>query len=277
MSIINLGHHSWHDFVAHATKRLTAPAIFGADSGSSEDGNAEFRGTSTLREAIELAVHGWQEGARAIAKVLDTLPPSSEVLPDWQLDVAGTICNVPAFIAGEPECMWNMSECKRNEHRVVLVVPGTYGGHIEQAEAQRYAIAVAAVVRSLEASGINPAVYSIPATVGHRGRGNRHISSVAVREFGEPLDLSKVATAFHPSFLRRVQFAWREMTPEAVTGGIANDGYGAASVPTRDEITALLGDVGYVVLAPSVQQAIYREDVIAYMRGAVLDQIKQLR
>lgn len=271
--MLNLGHHSWHDFLAVAAKRVSGPAVPGAGD-SSMDSLSDFRGTRTLQEAIDMAVKGWQDGAKAIAKVLDTLPPSAEVLPDWSLDVAGSICNVPAFIAGEPECMWRMSECKRDEHRVTLIVPGTYNGGIRPSDAQRYATAIAAVVRALEASGINPAVYSLSVTVKHR---IRVVSSVAVREFGEPLDLAKVAMAFHPAFLRRIEFAWREMNPEAVRAGVASNGYGQSGHPTTDEIMALLGDVGYVAIAPPVEDAVTARDIIQFIHNSVSEQIRQIR
>lgn len=277
MSTLNLGHHSWHDYVSTAAKRITQKGAYGSDDRSTESDDGDFFGTPTLQHAVNLAINGWQEGAKAIAKTLDSLPPSQEVLPDWMLDVAGSIVNVPAFITGEPECMWRMSECKRNEHRVTLVIPGTYSGGVNQAGAQRYATAIAAVVRALEASGINPAVYSMPVSIGHGGRGDRVISSISVREFGEPLDLAKVAMAFHPSFLRRIQFAWREITPAAASAGIGGDGYGRADVPTREEITSLLGDVGYVVLVPKVETAIRASgDVIQYIRDSVSAQLKTL-
>jgi hypothetical protein len=47
-----------------------------------------------------------------------------------------------------------------------------------------------------------------------------------VRDFGEPLDTSVVAFAFHPAFLRRILFANSELTEQWASNGLARYGYG---------------------------------------------------
>lgn len=271
----DLGNHSWNDFVAKAARRITEAAARGADD-VSISGLSEWAGTSSLAAAVDMAVKGWPQGAARIAAKLDTLPATSEVLPEWNLDVSGAICNVPAFLSGEPECMWRMSDCKRDEHRVSIIVSGTYSAAVEASSAQNYATAVAAVIRSLEASGINPAVYMIGAS---RHSGGTLAYSINVREFGEPLDLARVAFAFHPSFLRRIQFGWRELTPEAVAAGAASGGYGSVVKLTSDLVTKLLGDIGYVAVVPDLNSVYHQslDAMIETLHTSVNETLNQIR
>ena len=234
MRIENLGMHSWHDYTS---KVANTHRLAGANDNSSTQ-SERFTGTSSMSEALRLARDGWQQGANEIAQTLDKLPAAIEVLPDWQLDVAGSICNVPGFIAGEPECMWAMSSYRRTESRMVLAVPGGYPGHIPADSAMNYAKAIAAIVRGLEASGINPAVYSIDTNSAH---GTQFIWGVVVRDFGEPLDLAKIAFAYHPSFLRRIVFGWMERTAATIRATHAS--YGHAEDLTNALLNTLLPEL----------------------------------
>lgn len=247
--IDNLGPHTWRDFTTRAAERLTKEPVAGADKGSTTHGES-FSGTPDLRAAMKLAREGWQAGAKAIAKALDSLPPESQSLPDWQLEAAGAFPCVPAYLTGEPECMFRFNDGARSERRLAFVVPHSYGGGITPDEAQQYAMAVAALVRAAEASGIESAVYSMSCSAGkdygYSVSCQLVTYSIAIREFGEPLDLAKVAFAFHPSFYRRVGFAWRERTPEAVAAGVASGGYGASGNTTLEHLRqcAKVGNVG---------------------------------
>jgi hypothetical protein len=281
--VINLGLHSWHDYNATAAKRLDTPQLPGNGNWSTVDqAPLEWYGGVDLKGALKMATEGWQEGAKQITKLLDTLPPSSEVLPDWQLDVAGFICNVPAFIAGEPECMWHMSECKRNEHRIALIIQTHASSGVPAEQMINYAAAVAGVTRSIEASGINVAVYAIDysavdsAIVG---------SGTVVREFGEPLDLTRVAYAFHPSRFRRIVFAWREITPGAES--IARNGYGHAPYDkplTAEIVKEIAGqDIGNIALLSTITQLrMHRrmasvQELMEIMRADVEKALKAIR
>lgn len=274
MRNVNLGLHSWHDFTSTAARRLSEPALPGAST-ESVTGNQEFTGTRNFEQAVKMAKSGWQDGAKRIAKTLDSLPPDFEVLPDWSMDVTGVICNVSAFTAGEPECMWRMSECKKSERRIALIVPAAYHSGIAATVAMNYAIGVAAVVRSLEASGINPAVYSISS---HSWRALATYG-IVVREFGEPLDLSKVAFAFHPSFLRRLVFGWLELNPAAVEAGIASEGYGQPCEVTAEQVREIAGtDIGNIVQLPSLAQVTPHtpDHAIKLLSAHVSQAIKQM-
>jgi len=274
----SLGNHTWRDFVGRAAKRLNGPGAKGCGDVSIKQSMSDWYQTTSLKHAVDLAIKGWPEGAKHIADKLDSIPATHEVLPDWNMDVAGVICNVPAYIAGEPECMWHMSDCKRDERRLSIVVSGVYSGMISAGAAQKYATAIAAVIRSLEAEGINPAVYMINSTT-RRGNGGTGAYSISVREFGEPLDIARIAFAFHPSFLRRIQFAWQEMTSEAIELGMGYNSYGSVGLLSKDVVHKLLGDIGYVALIPDLNK-IYKQsadDMIRTVHESVNDTLRSMK
>ncbi len=277
----NLGLHSWHDFVSTAARRATEPAAPGGGSDSTTSGSGYWDNNVGFDGALKMATQGWPEGATQIAKQLDSLPPRAEVLPDWSMDVAGVMCNVPAFIAGEPECMWHMSECKREERRLTLIVNGSYSASINADKLVKYAVAVTAITRSLEASGINVAVYSVSvSTIGlHNASADGGYYGVAIREFGEPLDLAKVAFAFHPAFLRRVAFAWREITPEVAATGIGSGYYGIPQNVSPKVLEAMFGLApGMLITLPSPNDVLLKvsdPDPMKVLQEAVEKAVKE--
>jgi hypothetical protein len=142
----------------------------------------------------------------------------------------------------------------------------------------QYAKAVAALVRSLEAAGIDVAIYSV--STGHNtyigGAGKRAMYAVTVREFGEPLDLAKVAFAFHPAMLRRIGFAWREITKAAADVGLARSGYAATFPVTESDSRELLGDVGELVIMEDLQ-ALARNNAYLFSDDNLPQLIERLR
>lgn len=257
-SFVNVGVHSWHDFVTQAARRITEKPVTNAESASIDNAGSSWAGTNTLAEAVAMAQTGWQDGATAVSKALDSLPAGVEILPDWRMAVQGAFPCIPEYLSGSPECMYRLEDNRRIAHRLSLIVPHAYSAQVKGAQAMQYAKAVAALVRSLEAAGIDVAVYSV--STGHNkhvgSAGHRALYAVVVREFGEPLDLAKVAFAFHPAMLRRIGFAWREITPAAANVGLARSGYAGTFPITESDSRELLGDVGELVIMEDLQQLV---------------------
>lgn len=275
--MMNLGVHRWEEFVARAATRATLPCLPGADPDSqaeSDSGGVSFAG------AIRMAQQGWPQGAQQVSSALDSLPPESEALPGWNMDVAGAICCAPAFIAGDPECMFRLDPTSRPERRLTLVVPGSYSGAVGSTAAMNYAIAVAAIVRSLEASGVSVAVINFGCRAGTSSK-IESAYAVYVREHGEPLDLAKIAFAFHPAWLRKIDWAWRERTPEAIRAGIANSSRGLPRDYTSETVRSILDcDPGVLAITPSLSHNSYScdtvESAVKLIRTSVQKYIEEL-
>lgn len=243
---VNLGVYTWAQYCARAEERVTQDALPGGDSASKKtNGGDNWSGCRTLDDALRMTREGWQAGAQSLGKLLDHLTPAQDVLPDWSLDVAGAFPCVPAYLTGEPEAVWRMSDERKSVRRLALIVPGTYHAGNGADAIMVYAKAIAAVARAVEASGIDVAIYSLDVSKGN------HIAAVAVsiRAYGEPMDLAKIAFAFHPAWLRRISFAWRERTKAACDVGIASCGYGYPHIAEAHVADAVIGDRGALSVA----------------------------
>lgn len=241
---------SWDAAVASAEKRLTGYVAPGGGDRSVTTDDPQWSGTPTMQDAIKLARYGWQAGTDAVLRELDSLPVATDVLPDWSLDAGGSFPCVPAFLSGEPECIWRLTDGRKAERRMTLVIPAGFSARIEGEQSLTYATAVAAVLRNIEASGVSVALKATVASVGNHNK-TMYLKSFTVRDHGEPFDVSKVAFAAHPSFARRIGFAWREQDADAAPH-IGCDSYGF-SLPEHwllSNLGAHLGDCGLVVLAP---------------------------
>jgi hypothetical protein len=191
--------------------------------------------------AMTMMRDGWQDGAQAVDAIMATLPDAEALADAWNLEAAGRFPCVPAFLSGDPECMWQTVEMDGTKPRICLIVSACYHCGIESAEALRYGAAVGATLRALEAMGHGVAIYTVD-----KGKSWNHKEACAqatvVRDFGEPLDTSIVSFAFHPSFLRRVLFANRELTPAWAERGLAREGYGQALEANLADAVACLGE-----------------------------------
>lgn len=246
--IINKGYQTWDEFVAKASRRLTEPTL-GTDD-ATKSGNAAFYGAE-YREALRMAKDGWPAGASQIAQALDSLNPPEQPTPEWNLEVAGAFPCVPEYLTGSPECMFRQTEGTRPDHRLTLVVPTSYPGAVRAHQIQNYAAAIAAITRMLETQGISVAIYRVFSGLSI-DKQSQLIQAHAVREHGEPLDLGKIAFAFHPAMFRRLNFAWWDVDKEAASIGLADGLRGRTMDLDDDAVKMLLPDLGSFIRMPDI-------------------------
>lgn len=249
---IDFGLHDWYDYVQKAATR-TIPGVEVFGDRASLTNEDDWAGGS-FAFAAKAAISGWPEGAQEIDAELDKLPPESPLI-DWLLDVHGYRPCIEAYMAGDPACMWHQSEDAGSKRRVVLAAPFMIMARTPHAFMQRYAKAIAIVTRAIEAKGIDVAVVGLGIAYSNRGGSeSRFRIGVTVRNFGEYLDLGKVAFAFHPTFFRRLGFAWAELSKEAAPVW-GSHGYGLhppgdkALEIREDDVRALMGEVDVPVVA----------------------------
>lgn len=191
--------------------------------------------------AIQLMRDGWHAGAKQIDAIMANMPEAAALADAWNLEAAGRFPCVPAFLSGDPECMWQTVESESSKPRICLVVSACYHCGIQPEEVLRYGAAVGATLRALEAAGHGVAVYTIDKRASSYS-GVRCAQAVIVRDFGEPLDTATVAFAFHPAFLRRVLFANCELTKEWAERSLATCGYGIPLEVDLADAAASLGE-----------------------------------
>jgi len=216
---------TFDQFVTHAEKGTRAA---GAQY-ESHSGEEDFAGAS-WPEAVHMARYGWPEG---VAAVRDAMPIDGgvEPIPAWELGPVGAFVCMPAFLSGSPVSMFERIEIEGARRRIAIITNICCPWQITAAERIEYAAAVAQVVADLTAGGVDVAIYAMQVN----SSGNQRFSSaIAIREFGEPFDLTRIAFSAHPAFHRRLGFAWRENSPEFVP--IAQGGYGIAENVTAADI-----------------------------------------
>ena len=216
---------TFDQFLTHAEKGARAA---GAQHESHTDDD-DFAGCS-WPEAVRMARYGWPEG---VAAVRDAMPLDGGVEPiaAWDLGPVGSFVCMPAFLSGSPVSMFERIEIEGARRRIALVTNICCMWQITAAERIEYAAAVAQVVADLTAGGVDVAIYAMQVNSWAK---QRFSSAVAIREFGEPFDLTRIAFSAHPAFHRRIGFAWRENSPAFVP--IATGGYGIAEDVTAADI-----------------------------------------
>jgi hypothetical protein len=139
--------------------------------------------------------------------------------------------------------LWSYESGEADKPRMTLCVPASYGSNVSAEHCRDYASAVAATVRVLEAGGTSVAVWAIRnGGTQVKKRKKPFAYAVQIRELGEPLDLAKIAFAFHPSMLRRLHFAFGEMRQDLTDLGAASDGYGLPWQFKELELRETFGD-----------------------------------
>jgi hypothetical protein len=227
----------WWPLLAKVQNRETLTPCANAESASIRRGEDEWAGGS-WHGAVAMMRDGWHEGSRQIDAIMATLPEAVALADAWQLEAAGRFPCVPAFIAGDPECMWQTYETEATKPRICLVVSSYYHCGVNAEEVLRYGAAVGATLRALEAAGHGVAIYSVAKSHSRASAAQ----AIVVRDFGEPLDTSVVAFAFHPAFLRRILFANAELTQEWAERDLARYGYGMPMECTLEDAAKCLGE-----------------------------------
>lgn len=189
------------------------PARIGTASVRTEDRG--FSGTPDLPAAIDVLKYGWKEVSSRIVREVETLTRDL-VANNTQtigMDVAGIMPCVPAVLSGDPECWYSMQESEELERRVNLHVELSYPYDTSTEQVTSFAIALAVTMKKLQLAG-----YSVGVMATDCGQAGRYTFIIPVEVFapGEPFNVDKLASLYHPSFLRRIGFACREKFEDIV-------------------------------------------------------------
>jgi hypothetical protein len=191
---------------------------------SNDSDGGRWDGGMSLREAGEALRTGWTAGNVDIAHALDVRDAEQSPTGGYDLDVAGDFPCVPAFIAGEPECMYR-KEPGEAPRRVRLVIFSWYVCSTTAQQAIAYASATASLAALLMARGFDVAITSLYVAADRHNDYHTGIIPIPVKEYGQEPDGSRIAFATHPAFMRRGMFAHLEMSEEYPVFW-CSDGYG---------------------------------------------------
>lgn len=241
------------------------PAEYGGDGWS---GGGWDQSLTWLRD-------GWLDGVKhadALAITETGVAPDA----DWELEVAGFFPLVPAYLSGDPACMMQRVEIDKPRKRVALAFNNCYSACVTVDEIMVYASAVAALMAELQAGGVDVALYTLDS--GGDWKTN-YVTPITVRAFGEPLDMSKLVYSFHPSFLRRILFAYRESNQTLREAGQARAGYGHVMQVTREQLVQAIGDIGAdCIMLPDVNDVASStgDSTLRQAPTVLLEQLREL-
>lgn len=202
------------DFLDAASKDASIP-----DRSSRKVSYSSWSGTRTWEEALDVARHGWPEGTSRVQAIAAQIGVARAKRPIVVHDVVGDTVDVPAYLAGIPNCMtrWEEGEEYTTGGKIVRIVlnASVSAGVGQDAIFQRGA-AVVALSDLLEQSGRS---VEITLACGVENAGQKHETYITLKRPDLPLSPDVLTfAACHPAMLRRMLFSLWESIPEIRSG-----------------------------------------------------------
>ena len=188
----------------------------GSDADQSRN---SFFGSKNYKEAEELLVHGWPEGAKKIAKIRATCDPlvarAKSTVSNVAYDVVGQWLDIGKFCGGEPECWGGMVEREGTSARCIRIEANISASSSVKPDlffARGAAVCVLADI--LESIGLRCEIWAVSAGNELRQEarsqdrpGAQYQQATLLKRAADPLDMDSIAVALaHTSFFRRIDF-----------------------------------------------------------------------
>jgi len=239
--------------VAAALRAALAGGPSLPDRGTSSLTNSTGWAGATPTEALDMCERGWAAGVTAAEAGLNALAPDAAPDGGWDLSVAGSFVCVPAYVSGEPECMYQKLPGESPRRVRVITNPWTCAA-VPAERMAAYARATAAFIGALMGAGLDVAVTAMYAAKDNGEKTRLAAVPITVKDYGQEADASRLAFACHPAFMRRGMFAYCERTPATPPClGVNGYGYLLDRPLTAAEVHAAFPDVAderIVILTP---------------------------
>ena len=217
------------DYVRHAKSN---PEKFS----SAVDGRKEWSGTSSLDEACDLALHGWDEKRPEVDKLFAQLEADIASAMDEPFTTyyahSGDSVDMGRYMSGDPECMVDyVTEPQARMGRVVkVIINGAMSCGISADDIIRRGVAVVALLDVIHKLGVGVELaVEMPVSNGS----TRYSTLVKLHDSSEMLDINNMMYAVcHPSMLRRLAFGAIEQMPSEMFSNYRS-GYGTPSEMQR--------------------------------------------
>ena len=190
----------------------------GADECTSHDmeGHIEWDLDAGWEGSKKLYRGGWVDGLKeARGQMAEYVATRREATPQETLgcDVVGAIPCVPAYLAGEPECMYRQETIPTPIKIVDLIIDMTARVTVDATDMMRRGVAVWQIIRRIEARGRR--VRAIASANTDVDDGYRSQLNITLKKEGRAIDASRLVYAVaHPAFFRRQIFCAFERASE---------------------------------------------------------------
>lgn len=180
--------------------------------------------------ALRLAKNGWPEGLAKVKQLSDVFYGGTLSLVKSQAmvnDVQGHSVDIPAYIAGEPECMLEWEDEEWNYGAVKIVINAVTSAGISASRIFAKGAAVCALVDALEMTGKRCEVV-LCMSVNSRYDGGYFEYRCVVKHLEDPLQIDQLAFAIaHPASFRRLGFRLYEVMDDAgLSNSLTSNAYG---------------------------------------------------
>ncbi|MDO4282753.1 MAG: hypothetical protein Q4D02_03875 [Clostridia bacterium] len=260
-----------HRFLEYITTEETNTRVFNPRRLSSMKDSYSFNRTNSLDEAIRLCATGWDEKFSLLLKLKDEV--DEKFLHENQLqrrvkDCVGFAPSVPDYLHGNPVNMWNRIY-EPNCEIINIYVNIAYSHSTNTSAVYNRGAIILSLVDALERMG-----YGVNLTVFEYcyERSEAFLAYFNIKDETENLNMKKAYFPLcHPSFLRRLGFRLKEVTPFRYSDW--EDSYGM--VPDRHEVVRFFDfDLTRNILFSTPKQMGIEGDDIYEDLSTVLSSIK---
>ena len=254
------------------------------NAASTREGNAEWSGSDTFADAVDMLRNGWDEHRAAVEFAVSTVaddPSIEEMMATrfgWTHDFAGGMVDIGRFVVGEPECMIApmMVEARQPDAVVRIVINGGASAVVDADVIVQRGVMIAALVDTL--MKLNRGVEVWWAWTAKGRDGDMLTQLVKIKDVDEPLDVDDLLfVTASPSMLRRFGFALAELESWTVKDsigvggdGLCEAGYGRPADITRDQLADAIGGTVHVVFGKVSAGEDYSDPaahVLTHLRG----------
>lgn len=188
------------------------------DASSNKDSSwVDGGSTKSLADAVRFADNGWTDVRPEIDKMLhevqEQVGERFSQVTRVQIGLAGGGVHMGRFLAGRPDCMVGFRRQPSARHGRIVRVVYDFGanGNTDQSVMLKRGSIVAVLIDTLATLGLSVELWGeTTVDIGDKGK---HTTLVSLHDAREQLDINSLAYAVaHPSMLRRLSFAVREMS-----------------------------------------------------------------
>lgn len=217
--------HEAVDFLKN-TERTNFYQNYHLSDARSEE-RTKFSGTKSFEEAMELLLHGWNQGAETLNTRLTTANKQDAPIQVSRTiyDVAGYQACVPRYLQGIPTNMINRRTVTQKQKVVDVVRDIGYAGSIKAETMLNKGLEALNVVNTLEKQGTRCNLY-VSAICKNNMFSKKLVNiQIRIKSSTQRLNVKQIAFPLaHPAFFRRIVFGLIERLHETKDNGA---GYGS--------------------------------------------------
>lgn len=182
-------------------------------------GRADWAGTGSYEEAIEIAKRGWKQGAGRVAELRAQIESFVAGLvaakaAAVRFDVEGEWCDIGRLAMNDPECVGSWDDAGQSQTRVVRIVANLcVSASVSKEVMFARGAAVLAATDVLESLGVRVELIVAMGMSRYYGDNkNGHEAHIVVKQANEHVETDRLAYVLcHASFFRRHMFAAMEL------------------------------------------------------------------